>query len=132
MLYLLGGFAVLSGFLLLVYLFVNADPARLARGLKVTGKRNFKVRALVTSSRTGRTRAFDMTPNEARTAWDGEVTLFAGEPDVKQPIAFAMDDRGRLWVAEAYTYPIRAAEGQGRDRILVFEDMDGDEAAQRS
>jgi DnaJ domain len=37
MLYLLGGFAVLSGFLLLVYLFVNADPARLARGLKVTG-----------------------------------------------------------------------------------------------
>jgi hypothetical protein len=37
MLYLLGGFAVLSGFLLLVYLFVNADPARLARGLKATG-----------------------------------------------------------------------------------------------
>jgi hypothetical protein len=37
MLYLIGGFAVLSGFLLLVYLFVNADPARLARGLKVTG-----------------------------------------------------------------------------------------------
>ena len=36
MLYLLGGVAVLSGFLLLVYLFVNADPARLARGLKVT------------------------------------------------------------------------------------------------
>jgi hypothetical protein len=37
MLYVLGGFAVLSGFLMLVYLFVNADPARLARGLKVTG-----------------------------------------------------------------------------------------------
>jgi hypothetical protein len=36
-LYLLGGFAVLSGFLMLVYLFVNADPARLARGLKVMG-----------------------------------------------------------------------------------------------
>jgi len=36
-LYLLGGFAVLSGHLMLVYLFVNADPARLARGLKVTG-----------------------------------------------------------------------------------------------
>jgi DnaJ-domain-containing protein 1 len=37
MLYLLGGFAVLSGFLLLIYLFINADPARLARGLKVSG-----------------------------------------------------------------------------------------------
>jgi DnaJ domain len=37
MIYLLGGFAVLGGLLLLIYLFVNADPARLARGLKVTG-----------------------------------------------------------------------------------------------
>lgn len=37
MLYLVGGFAVLGGVLLLVYLFVNADPARLARGLKATG-----------------------------------------------------------------------------------------------
>ncbi len=52
--------------------------------------------------------------------------LFAGEPDVKQPIAFAIDDRGRLWVAEAYTYPRRAPEGQGQDRILIFEDANGD------
>jgi hypothetical protein len=37
MIYLLGGFAVFSGVLLLIYLFVNADPARLARGLKVAG-----------------------------------------------------------------------------------------------
>jgi putative membrane-bound dehydrogenase-like protein len=55
-----------------------------------------------------------------------KATLFAGEPDVKQPIAFAIDHRGRIWVAEAYTYPIRAAEGQGKDRILVFEDTNGD------
>jgi putative membrane-bound dehydrogenase-like protein len=54
------------------------------------------------------------------------ATLFAGEPDVQQPIAFAIDDRGRLWVAEAYTYPNRAKEGEGRDRIVVFEDTDGD------
>jgi putative membrane-bound dehydrogenase-like protein len=52
--------------------------------------------------------------------------LFAGEPDIKQPIAFALDDRGRIWVAEAYTYPVRAPEGQGKDRILVFEDTNGD------
>ena len=37
MLYLLGGFAILCGLLLLVYLFVNADPARLARIVKWTG-----------------------------------------------------------------------------------------------
>jgi hypothetical protein len=35
------------------------------------------------------------------------VTLFAGEPDVHQPIAFCTDDRGRLWVVEAFTYPRR-------------------------
>src|SRR5437867_4333559 len=55
-----------------------------------------------------------------------KATLFAGEPEVKQPIAFAIDDRGRLWVAEAYTYPIRATEGEGKDRILIFEDTNGD------
>jgi putative membrane-bound dehydrogenase-like protein len=54
------------------------------------------------------------------------VTLAASEPDIEKPIAFTMDDRGRLWVAEAHTYPVRASEGQGRDRILIFEDTDGD------
>ncbi len=52
------------------------------------------------------------------------VSLFAGEPDVKQPIGFCMDDRGRLWVAEAYNYPHHGT-GSG-DRILIFEDLDND------
>ena len=55
-----------------------------------------------------------------------KVTLFAGEPDVHQPIAFAIDDRGRLWVAEAYSYPIRVPDDQARDQILIFEDENGD------
>ncbi len=54
------------------------------------------------------------------------VTLFAGEPDVAQPVAFCIDDRGRLWVAEAYSYPVKQPEGQGKDRIVIFEDTDGD------
>jgi putative membrane-bound dehydrogenase-like protein len=54
------------------------------------------------------------------------MKLFAGEPNVQQPIAFALDDRGRVWVAEGFTYPRRAPEGQGRDRILILEDSDGD------
>jgi putative membrane-bound dehydrogenase-like protein len=52
--------------------------------------------------------------------------VFAAEPDVRQPIAFALDDRGRVWVAEAYAYPRRQPEGQGQDRILVFEDTNRD------
>ena len=55
-----------------------------------------------------------------------KATLFASEPDVKQPIAFCIDDRGRLWVVENYTYPQRQPEGKGTDRILVFEDTNGD------
>ena len=63
------------------------------------------------------------------------VKLFAGEPDVHQPIAMCTDDRGRLWVAEAYVYPKRLpfdgpllppAERAKGDKILIFEDMDGD------
>ena len=54
------------------------------------------------------------------------ATLFAGEPDVVQPIAFALDDRGRLWVAEAYSYPQRLPDEEARDRILIFEDVNGD------
>lgn len=55
-----------------------------------------------------------------------QVKLQAGEPDVNQPIAMAFDDRGRLWVAEAYAYPVRVPDEQARDRILIFEDTDGD------
>ncbi|QVL32033.1 DUF1080 domain-containing protein [Telmatocola sphagniphila] len=53
------------------------------------------------------------------------VSLFAGEPDVKQPIAFCFDDRGRLWVVEAYSYPQRQPEGKGKDRVVIFEDTTG-------
>ena len=73
---------------------------------------------------------------QAMTVPEGfDVKLFAGEPDVQQPIALCLDDRGRLWVAEAYIYPRRhphpgpilpekdRAKG---DRILIFEDTDGD------
>ncbi|MCP4199818.1 MAG: dehydrogenase, partial [Proteobacteria bacterium] len=52
------------------------------------------------------------------------VTLFAGEPDIKQPIGFCIDDRGRLWVAEANNYPDKKA-GKN-DRIIILEDTNGD------
>ena len=52
------------------------------------------------------------------------VSLFAAEPDVKQPIGFSIDDRGRLWVAEAYNYPNHGTKAG--DRIIILEDSDGD------
>lgn len=52
------------------------------------------------------------------------ATLFAGEPDVVQPIAFTFDDRGRLWVVENHSYP--GWKSEGKDRVLILEDADGD------
>lgn len=59
---------------------------------------------------------------------DFEVSLFAAEPDVNQPIAIATDDRGRLWVAENYSYAERSTnyEDKLRDRIIILEDTDLD------
>ena len=55
------------------------------------------------------------------------VSLFAGEPDVVQPMAFTLDDRGRLWVVESMTYPAWITDGSsGHDRIVIFEDTDND------
>ncbi len=56
------------------------------------------------------------------------VSLFASEPDINQPIALATDDRGRLWVAENYTYAQRETnfDNNMRDRIVILEDKDDD------
>jgi putative membrane-bound dehydrogenase-like protein len=54
------------------------------------------------------------------------ATLFAAEPDIVQPIAFTIDPRGRLWVVECYSYPLWQGGPSGKDRILIFEDTDGD------
>ncbi len=56
-----------------------------------------------------------------------KATLFAGEPDIVQPIGFCFDDRGRLWVAECLSYPNWQPDPKaGKDRIIILEDTDGD------
>ncbi len=57
-----------------------------------------------------------------------KLSVFAAEPDVRQPIGMATDARGRVWVAENYTYSERTVgyHQDLRDRIVVFEDTDND------
>ncbi len=57
-----------------------------------------------------------------------KATLFAGEPNVQQPIAMTTDSRGRLWVVENYTYMEggRGFENKLRDRIIILEDTNHD------
>jgi len=61
-----------------------------------------------------------------------EVKLFAGEPLVTNPVAFTIDEKGRVWVVECFEYPKRTPKGKApRDRIVILEDTDGDGVADK-
>lgn len=60
-----------------------------------------------------------------------EVTLFASEPDITKPINMAFDEKGRLWVTQSSEYPIAAGSSEGKDRITILEDTDGDGRADK-
>lgn len=61
------------------------------------------------------------------------VSVFAAEPQVQNPIAMAWDERGRMWVAENFTYADRTQrfDLSLRDRVLILEDTDHDGQADR-
>ncbi len=93
-------------------------------------KRSTPVAAWDAAERGPIAKADGLSPEQARAAMTVppgfEVDLIAAEPRIHQPVAFTLDERGRIWVAEAHTYPIRAAEGGGQDRIVILEDTNGD------
>ena len=62
-----------------------------------------------------------------------ELSLFASEPDIINPICMAWDERGRLWVVETVDYPntVRDEVGVGDDRIKILEDTNGDGKADK-
>ena len=62
-----------------------------------------------------------------------KANAWAGEPMVTQPMAFAWDDRGRLWVAENRDYESRQTgfSGSGDSRIIILEDVDNDGRADK-
>ena len=61
------------------------------------------------------------------------VNVFAAEPEVRNPVAMAWDTRGRLWVGENFTYSdsTQIFDLRLRDRVLIFEDTDGDGRADK-
>lgn len=56
------------------------------------------------------------------------VQVVAHEPEISQPIAICLDERGRVWVLENSNYP--KAPGEPKDRIVILEDKDGDGRAE--
>jgi putative membrane-bound dehydrogenase-like protein len=57
-----------------------------------------------------------------------QISVFAAEPAVQNPIGLAWDRRGRLWIAENYTYAERGKKFERalRDRVVILEDSDRD------
>src|SRR5262245_58510111 len=52
-----------------------------------------------------------------------EFKLFAAEPLLTNPIAFTIDEKGRVWAIESFEYPKRTPKGKApRDRIVILED----------
>ena len=64
-----------------------------------------------------------------------EANLFSAEPTITNPTDIDIDERGRVWVLEAYNYrPAitgNPTHSEG-DRIMILEDTDGDGKADKN
>ncbi len=63
-----------------------------------------------------------------------EINLFASEiefPELKKPVQMAFDAKGRLFVTTMPSYPMYLPGRPVNDKILVFEDADGDGKADK-
>jgi azurin len=63
-----------------------------------------------------------------------KLTLFADEkrfPELVNPVAMQWDTKGRLWISAWRNYPSRTPTSKKGDSLLIFEDTDGDGAADK-
>ncbi|MEI6712216.1 MAG: PVC-type heme-binding CxxCH protein [Verrucomicrobiota bacterium] len=64
-----------------------------------------------------------------------KVELFASEkefPNLANPMQMSFDNKGRLWVAVMPSYPhYRPGDAMPNDKILIYEDTDGDGKADK-
>src|ERR1700680_344944 len=99
---------------------------------------SFGILAFGTCTFGGATAQFDPPPSKPLSPREEQLTfrvpkglvieLVASEPDVVDPVAMALDEQGRLFVAEMRGYPTGGV-GTGpvtSGRIKMLEDVDGD------
>lgn len=60
-----------------------------------------------------------------------EMSLFAADPMIANPISINWDTRGRAWVATSSTYPHIVPGREPNDRIIILEDTDQDGVADK-
>ncbi len=65
-----------------------------------------------------------------------DVRLFASEkefPEIANPVQIAFDSQGRLWVSTMPSYPHwRPGDPKPADKLVILEDTDGDQKADKS
>ncbi len=78
------------------------------------------------------------TPEETLASFklpDGfAINLFASErefPELRKPVQMTFDTKGRLWIATMESYPMYLPGTPVDDKILIFEDTDGDGRADK-
>ena len=81
--------------------------------------------------------AFIPTPNIAAeiAAFDiadgYEISLFASDPMIANPININWDTKGRAWVATSSTYPHIVPGREPNDKVVILEDTNGDGKADK-
>ena len=60
-----------------------------------------------------------------------EISLFAADPMIANPINLNWDTKGRAWVATSSTYPHIVPGREPNDKIVILEDTDGDGIADK-
>ncbi|WP_072995747.1 PVC-type heme-binding CxxCH protein [Pseudozobellia thermophila] len=64
-----------------------------------------------------------------------KVEMFASEqefPDLANPVQISFDNKGRLWVGVMPSYPhYKPGDDKPNDKLLIFEDTDGDNKADK-
>ncbi|WP_232625256.1 PVC-type heme-binding CxxCH protein [Pareuzebyella sediminis] len=73
--------------------------------------------------------------SQIKTAPGYKIELFASEeefPDLANPVQISFDNKGRLWVAVMPSYPhYKPGDSKPNDKLLIFEDTDGDHKADK-
>jgi putative heme-binding domain-containing protein len=61
-----------------------------------------------------------------------EISLWAENPMIHKPTSINFDNKGRLWVTSAETYPQVEVGQTPNDKIIILDDTDGDGKADKS
>ena len=60
-----------------------------------------------------------------------EISLFAADPMIANPISINWDTKGRMWVATSSTYPHIVPGREPNDKIVILEDTNNDGKADK-